>query len=299
MALRPIPNEQRPKPIARVPIVEADGKPAPFFSRQWQNLVNLVTSVIELQDDSETNAANIAINKAAIQTINDTEIIAGTGLTGGGLIGGGDVTLNADIQALLDSISDVHGSVLFRGAADWAALGPGTVDYVLATKGAGADPEWVEQTGGGGGGGAWELIGSSTIAAPVSSVDFTNLSGYSDLMFVFEAVTASAGGQRIVLASVDNGASYFNTSGDYQSIASSGALTANTSVALNDTSTLAATTAVGYVKGNVAGYKKIFQRPQRTTNSQFAASTAVIDAVRFANSSGNLNGGVVHLLGRP
>lgn len=298
MALRPIPNEQRPKPIARVPIVEDDGKPAPFFARQWQNLVNLVTSVIELQDDSETNAANIAINSAAIQTINDTEIIAGTGLTGGGLIGGGDMTLNADIQELLDSISDVHGSVLFRGTSDWQALAPGTSGHVLSTQGAAADPVWVAQSGGGGGGGAWELIQETPIVGATANVDVTGLDAYTDLMFLFDAVTASSAGQRILLASVDGGSSFFNTSGNYQSVADSGSLTANTTIALNSTSTNAAVTAMAFVRANLDGYKKMFQREQRDTCSQFAASTLPINAIRFQNSAGNMTGGTVRVFGR-
>jgi hypothetical protein len=56
-----------------------------------------------------------------------------------------------DIQLLLNLISGVRGSILYRGAAGWAALGPGTLGYALLTQGAGADPLWGEVAASGGG----------------------------------------------------------------------------------------------------------------------------------------------------
>jgi len=131
------------------------------------------------------------------------------------------------------------------------------------------------------------------------SIDFSDLGGYSDLMFVFDQVTASAAGIRTIQVSVDNGVSFFSASGDYQVLPASGLPAAATSMLLHTLTATAARTAVGFIRGNVAGYSKIFERPQRPDPGQLVASTAVIDAIRFANSSGNLTGGTVHLLGRP
>lgn len=50
------------------------------------------------------------------------------------------------IQTLLDGISNTQGSILYRGASAWAALGPGTSGNVLSTNGAGSNPSWVAQT---------------------------------------------------------------------------------------------------------------------------------------------------------
>lgn len=50
-----------------------------------------------------------------------------------------------DIQALLDGISTTQGTILYRGAASWAALAPGTSGHFLKTNGAGADPAWAAQ----------------------------------------------------------------------------------------------------------------------------------------------------------
>ncbi len=54
---------------------------------------------------------------------------------------------NADIQALLDSISSTQGSILYRNASDWVALAPGTSGQALTTGGAGANPSWSTLAG--------------------------------------------------------------------------------------------------------------------------------------------------------
>lgn len=47
------------------------------------------------------------------------------------------------VQQLLDSISAVRGSLLYRGAAGWVSLPPGTAGKFLETLGPGADPLWA------------------------------------------------------------------------------------------------------------------------------------------------------------
>jgi hypothetical protein len=52
------------------------------------------------------------------------------------------------LSALLDYIgSAAQGDVLYRDAASWARLPAGTSGHVLKTNGAGANPEWVAQSG--------------------------------------------------------------------------------------------------------------------------------------------------------
>jgi hypothetical protein len=62
-----------------------------------------------------------------------------------------------DLQTALDALSNVRGAILFRGAAGWVALLPGTAGQQLASGGAGADPSWV--TDGTGGGGTGDFVG--------------------------------------------------------------------------------------------------------------------------------------------
>jgi hypothetical protein len=49
----------------------------------------------------------------------------------------------------LDIIGSTRGSVLYRGASDWAVLTPGTAAYPLLSSGAGADPAYGQLTAAG------------------------------------------------------------------------------------------------------------------------------------------------------
>jgi hypothetical protein len=69
---------------------------------------------------------------------------------------------NADIQALLDTISSTVGSILVRGSSGWTGLDAGDITYVLTSFGAGVAPGWAPASGGGGGGGALYCVGAPT-----------------------------------------------------------------------------------------------------------------------------------------
>lgn len=43
----------------------------------------------------------------------------------------------------LDSYGSAQGDILYRDAASWAALAPGTINFLLKTGGAGANPAWA------------------------------------------------------------------------------------------------------------------------------------------------------------
>ena len=47
------------------------------------------------------------------------------------------------VSAVLDTISDTKGAVLYRDTSSWIALSPGTNGYVLTTGGSGANPSWA------------------------------------------------------------------------------------------------------------------------------------------------------------
>jgi len=69
-----------------------------------------------------------------------------------GNVSGSDATPGAtSVSALLDAaLGSGRGQIIYRGAAGWAALGPGTSGYFLQTRGSGADPTWGNVKGGGG-----------------------------------------------------------------------------------------------------------------------------------------------------
>jgi len=53
------------------------------------------------------------------------------------------------LSQLLDWSSSTQGSILYRGASGWVALGPGTTGQVLQSGGAAADVSWAASGGGG------------------------------------------------------------------------------------------------------------------------------------------------------
>jgi hypothetical protein len=74
--------------------------------------------------------------------------------------------ITTNLSAALDSaFSSTQGSVLYRGASAWAALGPGTNTYVLQTAGAGANPVWVPPATVIGGTGGWVLISTTSVSS--------------------------------------------------------------------------------------------------------------------------------------
>jgi hypothetical protein len=137
--LQPLVSNQR--------IVNQDGTPTEYFIRWAQ------AKQIDLQGAITAQQALEIATEYVADFMSDHPLTQGNGitLTPSGNIADG-VTIAAEVQAILDQISTTHGTVLFRGAADWQALAPGTAGKFLKTNGPGADPEWA--TAGGGGGGA-------------------------------------------------------------------------------------------------------------------------------------------------
>ena len=74
----------------------------------------------------------------------NTELLVGNATGGFDLTPYGSIIPPAaNIQTLLDGISNTQGSILYRSASEWVALAPGTSGNVLSTNGAGANPSWV------------------------------------------------------------------------------------------------------------------------------------------------------------
>lgn len=86
-----------------------------------------------------------------------------------------------NIQALLDEISNVQGSVLYRGASAWSALTPGVLGQVLSTNGAGANPSWVAQTA------PYTPTWTEVVATTDTSVANTTLASATGLVFSVSA----------------------------------------------------------------------------------------------------------------
>lgn len=82
--------------------------------------------------------------------------VSGTGIGIANATGfGGDPTITITPSTIvssgaavgLDGLGSAQGSVIYRTAIQWAALGPGTDGSVLQTHGAGANPTWATPSG--------------------------------------------------------------------------------------------------------------------------------------------------------
>lgn len=133
---------------SREAITNPDGTPSRYFLQYLRSRGGALT-------DLEAELLDV-IDQLQDKVDKTTQVVAGTGLTGGGPLSS-DVTLNANASAILDTISSTRGAVLHRGASGWVALSPGTSGQVLQTNGAGADPSWAAAASGGGSGSAPDI----------------------------------------------------------------------------------------------------------------------------------------------
>jgi hypothetical protein len=169
--LQPLVSNQR--------IVNADGTPTEYFIRWAQ------AKQIDLQG-AVTAAEALEIAQTYVDDFLAAHpLSAGSGISltppDGNI--GHNISVAAQVQEILDQISTTRGTVLFRGAADWEALAPGTAGKILQTNGAGADPTWVTPSGGGG---SLTKISQVVLAAPAGIISFAAIPNtYTDLIISF------------------------------------------------------------------------------------------------------------------
>lgn len=140
-----------------------------------------------------------------------TSIVAGTGISISGATG--DVTVTADTQASLDAISATQGSVLYRNAADWVALTPGTSGQFFTTQGAAANPVWSSA---GSGSGSFNGPGSATDNAVVR----------------FDGITGQLGQNSAVTIADTTGSTTWSNTGAVLTVAGTTASTSTTTGSL-------------------------------------------------------------------
>jgi hypothetical protein len=166
-------------------VVNPDGTPTEYFIRWAQE------KQIAIGEGITAEQALVIVR----QFTADHPLVGGAGiiLTPSGDLAD-DVTIGADVQAILDQISTTWGAVLFRGTADWQALAPGTSGQFLKTNGAGADPEWAA-AGSGGGGGLFDISMGVPALSAFTSFNFTNASSAeSAAKAVWISATSAASG---------------------------------------------------------------------------------------------------------
>lgn len=151
-------------------------------------------------------------------------------------------------------------------------------------------------------GAAWELIATQALSG-AASYDFANLSQYSDLRVVVSGATCGTSMTFNVRVSIDNGATFLAASGDYISIAGTGAAANTTELVMYSPAATAARSGEILIEGiNIVNAPKTSRSNVFATDSinlRLIPTNSQINAIRMMTSNAaNFTGGTAYLLGR-
>lgn len=209
--------------------------------------------------------------------IADVEIVAGVALSGGGRIG--DL---ANIELDLEDTAVTPGSYT---NVDLTVDQQGRI--TAAANGAVATVEWTLHPD------SWEHAVSGNIAA---SLVFDNIDATEILVEIYQ-VTKSVSGGFDVQVSVDNGATFFTTSGEYITLGTSGTPSNHVGLLPAQAAATAARTNVCHIL-NAKGANKMSACSTNPPNAMFVASASDIDAIRVIGNGGNFTGGAIRVYTR-
>lgn len=254
---------------------QGDVTPSTFLLRQWQLIRSFVNGA----------AQNLAALIAAVARIDATTVTGTTPLAGGGAIGAGNIAITHDESGVTPG---TYG--------DSTNVPQITVDEF------GHVTSIADVPISGGGGGQWTLVDSHDFTAtPQATWDVNNLGSYDEWLVILVGITRSSNSIVRVRFSTDNGASFFNTAGDYFDLGwniAAGTSNSQDGLALWSTANTAAVYAnMIVVNPSVNGSPKVANGPLR--QGVFVASLSPIDAIRLTTgTAATMNGGSIYVLGR-
>lgn len=162
------------------------------------------------------------------------------------------------------------------------------------------DTHWVDQPATGGGA-TWALAGSWTYSGTaVANVNFTGLTGMTDLLIIGQSLTLDTSQIVSLYYSVDNGASFFQTTGNYQATVQGGSTPVNVPYAGQLWNGISTGPRSGYARGyamNVAA-PRITAHMGSNGSILFLASNSPVNAIQLRPGAGNINGGSIYVFTR-
>jgi hypothetical protein len=104
---------------------------------------------VALSGDVTASANSFVTTIAASAVSNSKMANMADGTIKSNISGGTSAPSDNTLSAILDTLANTQGAILYRGASTWTALGPGTAGQILQTQGASANPIWATGSGGG------------------------------------------------------------------------------------------------------------------------------------------------------
>ena len=215
-----------------------------------------------------------------------------------GIPDAGSIAVFTDEESITSG--DLTGDVSTSGntATTLAPSGVAAGTYVNATVTVDAKGRVTSASDGviGSGGTSWVLISSwdGAVDPPIAELDVINLGSSNELMFIIQRVGVSSSEFRRVRVSTDNGASFYNASGDYLQINSSGNATNRDSLARTGTASAVANSLSGVIQ-NLKGPVKLAEVGGEFNRVHFIGSTADINAIRINADGANMTSGAIYV----
>lgn len=197
------------------------------------------------------------------------------------------------------------GAFVLDDATDVNAPAPNDGDVLTWDSTPG---EWVAAVPSSSGSTAWALAGAGQTATGVydfavdgakANIDFTGLGSFNEVLVIARGLTNGTSGNRVLRVSVDNGSTFYATSGDYVAIDNVGVESNQTVIASHGTASTGARTLIAHIK-NMKGAAKLCQNHNSGDIFRlFVASASDINAIRVLNSTGgNMTAGTVRVYAR-
>lgn len=164
-----------------------------------------------------------------------------------------------------------------------------------------SDNATASSTSSSSGTGSWSLV-NHTVAGGAASYTVSGLQNFSEIMCVVRLIVLSASGEVRLIVSSD-GTTFLNSSGNYISVAGSGAESNQSDLAFYSGATTAARSGVINIEGfNIAQPNKVVRSNFFSAdgiNLRFIPTSSALQAVKFiCTGGGNLNSGDLYVWGR-